>query len=129
MSSDGSNYDVTGEGDNEELIVDTTHGDVFNYEDPIRVGSTVMEIYQYVDLGRRSVGMPGTRTTTGHGRRALQGTVGQRRQPVRSCIDVLHAGDGDDHGGPGNDDVDDDAVEHHDDSVLDDDDNEWFVHG
>ena len=44
----GSNYDVTGNGDNEKLIVDTTNGDVLLFEDPVQVGSTVMEVYQYV---------------------------------------------------------------------------------
>jgi prepilin-type N-terminal cleavage/methylation domain-containing protein len=44
----GSNYDVTGNGDDETLIVDTVKGDVLVYEDPVQIGPTVMEIYQYV---------------------------------------------------------------------------------
>lgn len=44
----GSTYDMTGEGQFEELIVDTTSGGVLHLEDPVQVGKTVMEIYQYV---------------------------------------------------------------------------------
>jgi prepilin-type N-terminal cleavage/methylation domain-containing protein len=46
LSSDATAYDVTGDGDFETLIFDDTIG--FQYiDDPITVGSTVMEIYQY----------------------------------------------------------------------------------
>jgi hypothetical protein len=49
LSADGSTYDVNGDesGGVEPLIVDTTYGDVLHLEDPVQVGSTVMEIYQY----------------------------------------------------------------------------------
>jgi prepilin-type N-terminal cleavage/methylation domain-containing protein len=49
VSANGLSYDVNGDaaGGSEELIVDTTFGDVLHLEDPISVGSTVMEIYQY----------------------------------------------------------------------------------
>ncbi len=47
VSADGTSYDVTGTGMWETLIVDTINGDVLQVEDPIQVGSTVMEIYQY----------------------------------------------------------------------------------
>ena len=49
VSSGGSTYDVNGDepGGSESLIVDTDNGDVLHIEDPVTVGSTVMEIYQY----------------------------------------------------------------------------------
>ena len=49
VSSDGSQYDVNGDepGGLETLIVDTANGDVLHLEDPVQVGATVMEIYQY----------------------------------------------------------------------------------
>jgi prepilin-type N-terminal cleavage/methylation domain-containing protein len=47
VSTDGATYDISGEGDVEDLIVDTANGDVLLLEDPVQVGSTVMEIYQY----------------------------------------------------------------------------------
>lgn len=47
ISADGVTYDVTGTGDFEELIVDPVDGLVLHLEDPVEVGSTVMEIYQY----------------------------------------------------------------------------------
>lgn len=43
----GSSYDVTGEGNVEELIVAPDTGAVLHLEDPVTVGATVMEIYQY----------------------------------------------------------------------------------
>lgn len=48
VSADGTTYDVTGNGDDETLIVDTANGLVLHLEDPVQIGSTVMEIYQYV---------------------------------------------------------------------------------
>ncbi len=49
VSTDGNWYDVNGDeaGGVEELIVDTSAGQVLHLEDPVQVGSTVMEIYQY----------------------------------------------------------------------------------
>ena len=44
----GEEYDVSGEGEHEELVVDTAIGAVIHLEDPVQVGKTVMEIYQYV---------------------------------------------------------------------------------
>jgi prepilin-type N-terminal cleavage/methylation domain-containing protein len=51
----GSKYDVNGAGNLEDLIIDTQPasvdgdpiGDVLHMEDPVPVGSTVMEVYQY----------------------------------------------------------------------------------
>lgn len=48
VSSDGTQYDVTGDGDFEDLIVDEAGGQVLHLEDPVTVGKTVMEIWQYV---------------------------------------------------------------------------------
>ncbi len=48
VSNDGTGYDVTGNGDVEPLIVDTSAGSVLHFEDPVRVSTTVMRIYQYV---------------------------------------------------------------------------------
>lgn len=44
---EGTTYDVTGKGDFEELIVAAETGAVLHLEDPVSVGATVMEIYQY----------------------------------------------------------------------------------
>jgi prepilin-type N-terminal cleavage/methylation domain-containing protein len=43
----GPTYDVTGSGTYEPLIVDSTRGKIDYVEDPITIGSTVMEIYMY----------------------------------------------------------------------------------
>jgi len=53
LSADASEYDVTGDGEYEDLIVDDDGSDgalggVLHLEDPVQVGATVMEIYQYV---------------------------------------------------------------------------------
>ena len=40
-------YDVTGNGKYEPLIIDDTNGAIDYVEDPIQVGSTVMEVYVY----------------------------------------------------------------------------------
>lgn len=47
MSVDSTKYDVTGKGDFEPLILDDADGEIDYIDDPIRVGSTVMEVYQY----------------------------------------------------------------------------------
>lgn len=43
----GTTFDVTGSGDFEELIVAPGSGAILHLEDPVSVGATVMEIYQY----------------------------------------------------------------------------------
>jgi prepilin-type N-terminal cleavage/methylation domain-containing protein len=48
VSTDGLSFDVTGDGDFEPLIVDTGAGAVLHFEDPVKVSTTVMRIYQYV---------------------------------------------------------------------------------
>jgi prepilin-type N-terminal cleavage/methylation domain-containing protein len=50
VSLDGTTYDTNGgkTGGIEPLIVDTDAGQVLHLEDPVDVGATVMEIYQYV---------------------------------------------------------------------------------
>jgi type II secretory pathway pseudopilin PulG len=48
VSNDGTSYDVTGDGNFEPLIVDTSAGSVLHFEDPVKVSTTVMRIYQYV---------------------------------------------------------------------------------
>ncbi len=48
VSLDGAQYDVDGEGALEDLVVDVVSGGVLHLEDPVQVGATVMEIYQYV---------------------------------------------------------------------------------
>ncbi len=48
VTADGVGYDVDGAGTIEPLIVDPVAGGVLHLEDPVQVGSTVMEIYQYV---------------------------------------------------------------------------------
>lgn len=47
VSTDGTNYDVTGSGQNETLIVASTGG-VQHLESPVTVGTTVVDVYQYV---------------------------------------------------------------------------------
>jgi hypothetical protein len=59
VSADGSTYDVTGNGDNETLIVDTTAGPITHVETPVTVGTTVVDIYQYVTWVD-DPGIPGT---------------------------------------------------------------------
>lgn len=48
VTPDGVGYDIDGTGTIEPLIVDGAAGGVLHLEDPVQVGSTVMEIYQYV---------------------------------------------------------------------------------
>jgi prepilin-type N-terminal cleavage/methylation domain-containing protein len=47
ISTDNASYDVTGNGDFEPLIVDDVDGEIDYIDDPITVGATVMEVYQY----------------------------------------------------------------------------------
>ncbi len=48
VSADGVNYDVTGTGQNEVLIVAPGTGPVVHVESPVTVGTTVVDVYQYV---------------------------------------------------------------------------------
>src|SRR3954454_18944647 len=49
VSTNGLNYDVTGTGQNEALIVDTTTpGPVKHYDTPPPIGTTAVDVYQYV---------------------------------------------------------------------------------
>ncbi len=47
VSANGLNYDVTGTGQNEPLIV-AVDGPITHYESPVTIGTTVVDIYQYV---------------------------------------------------------------------------------
>jgi hypothetical protein len=47
ISADNTQYDVSGTGDYEDLIVDETGGQVLHLEDPVQVGTTTMEVWQY----------------------------------------------------------------------------------
>jgi prepilin-type N-terminal cleavage/methylation domain-containing protein len=59
VSTDGLTYDVNGSGSNETLIVDTTSGPVQHIETPVQVGTTVVDVYQYVTWVD-DPGIPGT---------------------------------------------------------------------
>jgi len=59
VSSDGVNYDVTGTGQNEVLIVNSPSGPVNHIETPVTVGTTVVDVYQYVTWVD-DPGIPGT---------------------------------------------------------------------
>ncbi len=48
VSTNGVNYDVTGTGQNEVLKVDTTNGGVQHLESPVTIGTTVVDVYEYV---------------------------------------------------------------------------------
>ncbi len=48
VSANGVNYDVNGKGSNEVLIVNSGSGPVQHIETPVRVGNTVVDVYQYV---------------------------------------------------------------------------------
>lgn len=47
ISLDDTQYDVTGDGGFEDLIVDTGVGQVLHLEDPVTVGATTMSVFQY----------------------------------------------------------------------------------
>ena len=47
VSTDDTQFDVTGNGDYEDLIVDDTGGQVLHLEDPLQVGTTTMEVWQF----------------------------------------------------------------------------------
>ena len=59
VSNDGANYDVTGSGQNEALIVAPTTGGVQHLESPVTVGTTVVDVYEYVTWVD-DPGIPGT---------------------------------------------------------------------
>ncbi|MGZ6887453.1 MAG: prepilin-type N-terminal cleavage/methylation domain-containing protein [Acidimicrobiia bacterium] len=59
VSTNGATYDVTGSGQNETLIVDTDGGPVRHIESPVTVGTTVVDVYQYVTWVD-DPGIPGT---------------------------------------------------------------------
>lgn len=48
VSSDGAQYDVSGNGTWEDLIVDVATGVAPHIQDPIVVGKTTMDVYQFV---------------------------------------------------------------------------------
>ena len=49
VSTDGASYDVTGKGDFEPLIIDTTTpGPVLHVESPVVIGTTKVDVYEYV---------------------------------------------------------------------------------
>jgi hypothetical protein len=47
VSSDNTQFDISANGDFEDLIVDDAGGQVLHLEDPVQVGTTTMEIWQY----------------------------------------------------------------------------------
>jgi hypothetical protein len=47
-TGDGATYDVTGAGQNEALVVNTSTGPVTHIENPVQVGTTVVAVYVYV---------------------------------------------------------------------------------
>lgn len=60
VKSGGSEYDYTGNDDDEALIVDTiSPGPVPHIESPVTVGKTVVDVYQYVTWAD-DPGIPGT---------------------------------------------------------------------
>lgn len=59
VSSNGANYDVTGTGQNEPLIVAAGTGPVVHIESPVTIGTTVIDVYQYVTWVD-DPGIPGT---------------------------------------------------------------------
>jgi prepilin-type N-terminal cleavage/methylation domain-containing protein len=49
VSADGKNYDVTGAGQNEALIVaDVGEPGIDHLESPVTIGTTIVDVYQYV---------------------------------------------------------------------------------
>lgn len=48
VSLDGTRFDYSGGGTYEDLVVDEAGGQVLHLEDPVTVGTTIMEVYQYV---------------------------------------------------------------------------------
>jgi prepilin-type N-terminal cleavage/methylation domain-containing protein len=48
LSTDGSQYDYSGNETFEDVIVDESGGQVLHLEDPVQVGTTTMTVFQYV---------------------------------------------------------------------------------
>jgi len=48
ISSDNSQYDYSGQESYEDLVVDSSSGQVLHLEDPVAVGTTTMSVFQYV---------------------------------------------------------------------------------
>jgi len=48
ISADNSQYDYSGEESYEDLVVDSSSGQVLHLEDPVAVGTTTMSVFQYV---------------------------------------------------------------------------------
>src|SRR4051812_29461064 len=48
VSTSGAQYDITGAGTNEDLIVVPTTGPVVHLEQNVTVGTTVIDVYRYV---------------------------------------------------------------------------------
>jgi hypothetical protein len=48
ISTDNTQFDVTGKGNYEDLVLDEATGQVPHLEDPVNVGETTMEVWQYV---------------------------------------------------------------------------------
>jgi prepilin-type N-terminal cleavage/methylation domain-containing protein len=48
ISSDNSQYDYSGQESFEDLVVDSSSGQVLHLEDPVAVGTTTMSVFQYV---------------------------------------------------------------------------------
>lgn len=59
VSTNGTTYDVTGQGDDETLIVNSPNGPITHLESPVTIGTTVVDIYQYVTWVD-DPGIPGT---------------------------------------------------------------------
>src|SRR5262249_54062083 len=47
VSGDGSTFDVTGSGQNEDLVYDAA-GVATHFQDPVQVGSVLMKVYEYI---------------------------------------------------------------------------------
>ena len=47
VSADNTQFDVTGDGDYEDMIVDDAGGQVLHLEDPLQVGTVTMEVWQF----------------------------------------------------------------------------------
>jgi type II secretory pathway pseudopilin PulG len=65
MSADGLNYDVTGAGKNEALILNNpSPGTVDHVQSPVTVGTTQVDIYQYVTVAAGSTSNPTLKRVT-----------------------------------------------------------------
>lgn len=48
VKTDNTQYDYSSQGSYEDLLTDTTNGQVLHLEDPVTVGATTLSVYQYV---------------------------------------------------------------------------------